>query len=62
MFSSELLPDPDPSMKVPPKRKGNVCFDDDDTVARSLPSMKVPPKRKGNTCIFGRVRSLSHPQ
>ena len=37
-----------PSMKVPPKRKGNpgrviVAFD------RAQPSMKVPPKRKGNT-------------
>ena len=36
-----------PSMKVPPKRKGNVygrvhCF------PLRHPSMKVPPKRKGN--------------
>ena len=37
-----------PSMKVPPKRKGNVrvffLFVND----LFLPSMKVPPKRKGN--------------
>ena len=37
----------EPSMKVPPKRKGNK------TAGRSMrrlsdPSMKVPPKRKGN--------------
>ena len=37
-----------PSMKVPPKRKGNL----DDTLPDldiSAPSMKVPPKRKGNS-------------
>ena len=36
-----------PSMKVPPKRKGNDVF----LCCRSpceYPSMKVPPKRKGN--------------
>ena len=37
-----------PSMKVPPKRKGNPQRR---RVAhlRCSPSMKVPPKRKGNT-------------
>ena len=36
-----------PSMKVPPKRKGN--FHLLDSVGQVLqPSMKVPPKRKGN--------------
>ncbi len=36
-----------PSMKVPPKRKGNP--DDEGLVPlRCFPSMKVPPKRKGN--------------
>ena len=40
---------PQPSMKVPPKRKGNLPpltpF-----IFFLLPSMKVPPKRKGNLC------------
>ena len=37
----------DPSMKVPPKRKGNpaVAFE---SALQVYPSMKVPPKRKGN--------------
>ena len=36
-----------PSMKVPPKRKGNAV--DPQLMARvERPSMKVPPKRKGN--------------
>ena len=36
-----------PSMKVPPKRKGNWwCRPAGDPAVR--PSMKVPPKRKGN--------------
>ena len=36
-----------PSMKVPPKRKGNHPLHP--VIARRLsPSMKVPPKRKGN--------------
>ena len=37
----------EPSMKVPPKRKGNI----DSAVMVPVilePSMKVPPKRKGN--------------
>ena len=38
----------DPSMKVPPKRKGNAMrhrpMGHD-----AIPSMKVPPKRKGNS-------------
>ena len=36
-----------PSMKVPPKRKGN-CIGRRDRVEVHTPSMKVPPKRKGN--------------
>ena len=49
-FKGRTVPDlvaAKPSMKVPPKRKGNAI-----RAARlhvpSLPSMKVPPKRKGN--------------
>ena len=39
-----------PSMKVPPKRKGNACrFHLLDSVGQ--PSMKVPPKRKGNAIV-----------
>ena len=39
-----------PSMKVPPKRKGNLrCCPARRT--RTLPSMKVPPKRKGNLSV-----------
>ena len=37
-----------PSMKVPPKRKGNFSDFGDDGVHAGVPSMKVPPKRKGN--------------
>ena len=36
-----------PSMKVPPKRKGNDAVGFDGGVDAG-PSMKVPPKRKGN--------------
>ena len=36
-----------PSMKVPPKRKGN-CPIRTRSRYRASPSMKVPPKRKGN--------------
>ena len=36
-----------PSMKVPPKRKGNAGFFHVAELAYG-PSMKVPPKRKGN--------------
>ena len=35
-----------PSMKVPPKRKGNLTERALDYLV--APSMKVPPKRKGN--------------
>ena len=36
-----------PSMKVPPKRKGNnICYAF--ILPHAVPSMKVPPKRKGN--------------
>ena len=35
-----------PSMKVPPKRKGNAALPH--IPCRRPPSMKVPPKRKGN--------------
>ncbi len=37
-----------PSMKVPPKRKGNNTPSPSPASGVS-PSMKVPPKRKGNT-------------
>ena len=51
-----------PSMKVPPKRKGNLmrrflCW-----VKPPRPSMKVPPKRKGNKMILSAVRSAKVPQ
>ena len=36
-----------PSMKVPPKRKGNATSAGS-SLPRCSPSMKVPPKRKGN--------------
>ena len=36
-----------PSMKVPPKRKGNAVSEEV-TALKAKPSMKVPPKRKGN--------------
>ena len=41
-------PAKNPSMKVPPKRKGNSVSALLLTVF-TLPSMKVPPKRKGNS-------------
>ena len=37
-----------PSMKVPPKRKGNKLPRVRNS-PQEMPSMKVPPKRKGNT-------------
>ena len=37
------------SMKVPPKRKGNVLRNELLRNRRRGASMKVPPKRKGNT-------------
>ena len=39
----------DPSMKVPPKRKGNFPEMGTERAGGLLPSMKVPPKRKGNS-------------
>ena len=49
-FFDEFIRWNQPSMKVPPKRKGNL------KPARInpsyLPSMKVPPKRKGNAAIW----------
>ena len=43
----EAVVETDPSMKVPPKRKGNkLCHRV--RVPVHAPSMKVPPKRKGN--------------
>ena len=41
----------EPSMKVPPKRKGNVHVWTSFHCECTLPSMKVPPKRKGNVCL-----------
>ena len=38
-----------PSMKVPPKRKGNGVEVVSSESQRVSPSMKVPPKRKGNS-------------
>ena len=43
-----------PSMKVPPKRKGNRLFFQLLHVLHG-PSMKVPPKRKGNHPLRGAV-------
>ena len=37
-----------PSMKVPPKRKGNLAARSS-VLSLVVPSMKVPPKRKGNS-------------
>ena len=37
-----------PSMKVPPKRKGNAAPRASLFTQHVKPSMKVPPKRKGN--------------
>ena len=50
-----------PSMKVPPKRKGNTGAP---TTAQmtALPSMKVPPKRKGNLHALVFSRNMSNPQ
>ena len=48
----------EPSMKVPPKRKGNK----DNPEHRGLgyaPSMKVPPKRKGNERSFYTIYRVS---
>ena len=36
------------SMKVPPKRKGNLCDPNIQPANDGAASMKVPPKRKGN--------------
>ena len=38
-----------PSMKVPPKRKGNLALLAVFCLVILWPSMKVPPKRKGNS-------------
>ena len=44
-----VIPSPrsGPSMKVPPKRKGNWALIPRNRIVLT-PSMKVPPKRKGN--------------
>ena len=49
----------EPSMKVPPKRKGNARCE---YYRHSLfePSMKVPPKRKGNVAN-PRIAILQNP-
>ena len=44
------LLDSSPSMKVPPKRKGNNGARPS-LVLELIPSMKVPPKRKGNYLV-----------
>ena len=43
------------SMKVPPKRKGNIT-DSVHDASGAIASMKVPPKRKGNSP----ARNLDH--
>ena len=50
-----------PSMKVPPKRKGNNGCAAGAKV-RPLPSMKVPPKRKGNQRSASAWWRLAYPQ
>ena len=50
-----------PSMKVPPKRKGNT-FDWRQVQTRTEPSMKVPPKRKGNNRAEHGLLQHRHPQ
>ena len=50
----------DPSMKVPPKRKGNAAR----SAARpgsGITSMKVPPKRKGNKKMTRCGAGADHP-
>ena len=49
-----------PSMKVPPKRKGNTELARLNG-KRFVPSMKVPPKRKGNSARFERTLTRSAP-
>ena len=50
-----------PSMKVPPKRKGNG-LGKISALLESAPSMKVPPKRKGNLVCRGRLGRRWRPQ
>ena len=51
-----------PSMKVPPKRKGNSNCSVI-KIAELFPSMKVPPKRKGNVAwAVLKSGKTSHPQ
>ena len=53
-----LLPRRRPSIKAPPKRKGNLKLSaGHDRMAR--PSMKAPPKRKGN---YGDVSARTSPR
>ena len=49
MLMGCLLEGKTASMKVPPKRKGNVKRNDDAYIDGETASMKVPPKRKGNS-------------
>ena len=50
-----------PSMKVPPKRKGNLV-DFGEGGGCGLPSMKVPPKRKGNRAQSSHASESLAPQ
>ena len=50
-----------PSMKVPPKRKGNPPLIERTHRKCALPSMKVPPKRKGNLRGCVELALCSHP-
>ena len=51
----------EPSMKVPPKRKGNMDVVEGE-VEFCGPSMKVPPKRKGNRRRQHRLDENTAPQ
>ena len=51
-----------PSMKVPPKRKGNAGTSAGSPAAGASPSMKVPPKRKGNGRHLPASRVAPFPQ
>ena len=50
-----------PSMKVPPKRKGNFHSSVSDVIVCE-PSMKAPPKRKGNEPLPVTVENVLAPQ
>ena len=51
-----------PSMKVPPKRKGNSLRHMPVEHLSVSPSMKVPPKRKGNDSFMSAAGHQALPQ